>query len=92
VRSPFIDVNELTDGTENALKVIGDVYATRLLALTAKRLGLEHWKASVHEKRKTLDDIYCFAVEQTGMARGTFLELAIVLVFELVLFFMSIMK
>jgi hypothetical protein len=43
---------------------------------------------------KTLDDIYRFAVEQTGMARGELLELMIVLilVFELVLFFMGIMR
>ena len=31
----FIDVNELTDRTENALKLVGDVYAARLLGLAA---------------------------------------------------------
>jgi uncharacterized Rmd1/YagE family protein len=51
-------------------------------------------KASVREKLQTLDDIYRFAVEQTAMARGEFLEIAIVaiLVLELVLFFAGIMK
>jgi hypothetical protein len=94
VHSLFIDVNELTDRTENALKIAGDVYSARLFALAATRLGLDHWKANVREKLKTLDDIYRFAVEQTGMARGEFLELTIVLIliFELVLFFMGIMK
>ena len=93
VHALFIDVNELTDKTENALKIAGDVYAARLFGLAAARLGLEHWKANVREKLKTLDDIYRFAVEQTAMARGEFLELMIVLslVFELVLFFMGIM-
>jgi hypothetical protein len=90
----FIDVNELTDKTENALKIAGDVYAARLFALVAARLGLDHWKANVREKLKTLDDIYRFAVEQTAMGRGEFLEATIVLIliFELVLFFMGIMK
>jgi hypothetical protein len=94
VHALFIDVNELTDKTENALKIAGDVYAARLFALAAARLGLDHWKANVREKLKTLDDIYRFAVEQTAMARGEFLEATIVLilVFELVLFFMGIMK
>ncbi len=93
MHSLFIDVNELTDRTENALKFVGDIYAARLLALAAARLGLDHWKAD-EEKLKTLDEIYQFAVEQTGMARGEFLELAIVLilVLELVLFFVGIMK
>jgi hypothetical protein len=94
VHALFIDVNELTDRTENALKIAGDVYAARLFTLTAARLGLEHWKGNVQEKLKTLDDIYRFAVEQTSMARGEFLELVIVLilVLELVLFAAGIMR
>jgi len=94
VHSLFVDVNELTDRTENALKIAGDVYAARLLALTGARLGLDHWKAAVREKLKTLDDIYRFAVEQTSMTRGELMELAIVLILilELVLFFAGVMK
>lgn len=89
VHSLFIDVNELTDKTENALKIVGDVYAARLFTLVAARLGLDQWKENVRGKLKTLDDIYRFAVEQTAMARGELLELTIVLIlmFELVLFF-----
>ncbi len=94
VHSLFIEVNELTDKTENALKIVGDVYAARLYTIVAARLGLEAWKASVQEKLKTLDDIYRFAVEQASMSRGTFLELTIVLIliFELVLLLLGIMK
>ena len=89
----FIDVNEITDRTENALKMVGDVYAARLFNLVASRLGLATWKGSVEEKLETLDDIYRFAVEQVSIARGQLLELTIVgiLVFELILFFMGIM-
>jgi hypothetical protein len=89
----FIDVNELTDRTENALKLVGDIYAARLLGLATARLGLGAWKDAVKDKLKTLDDIYRFAVDQTTMDRGEVLEASIVLilVFELVLFFMGIM-
>jgi hypothetical protein len=91
VHSLFIDVNELTDRTENALKIVGDVYAARLFSLAAARLGLDQWKASVQEKLRTLDDIYRFAVEQTSMARGELLELTVVLILvvELVLLLMG---
>jgi len=94
VHSLFIDVNELTDRTENALKFIGDIYAARLFGLVADRLGLDRWKANVREKLTTLDDIYRFAVEQSSMSRGQFLELTVVLilVLELVLIFMGVMK
>jgi hypothetical protein len=93
VHALFIDVNDLTDRAENALRVAGDIYTARVLTLTGARLGLDQWKANVQEKLKTLDDIYRFAVEQTGMARGEALEVMIVLIliFELVLFFMGIM-
>jgi hypothetical protein len=90
----FIDVNELADKTENALKMVGDVYAARLYALVAARLGLDRWKQNVEEKLDTLDDIYRFTVEQTQMSRAHLLELTIILilVLELVLVFMGIMK
>jgi hypothetical protein len=94
VHALFIDVNELTDRAENALKIAGDVYTARVFALTGLRLGLEQWKANVRDKLKTLDDIYRFAVEQTAMARGETLEamIVLILVFELILFFMGIMR
>jgi hypothetical protein len=87
VHSLFIDVNELTDKTENALKIAGDVYVARIFGLTAARLGLDQWKANVREKLETVDDIYRFAIERTSMARGEFLELLVVLLilFEIVL-------
>jgi hypothetical protein len=90
----FIDVNEITDKTENALKMVGDIYAARLFNLTAARLGLARWKESVEDKLETLDDIYRFAVEQVAISRGHFLELTIILILilELVLFFLGIMR
>jgi hypothetical protein len=94
VHALFIDVNDLTDRAENALRVAGDIYTARVLTLTGSRLGLEQWKANVREKLNTLDAIYRFAVEQTHMARGEALELLVVLIliFELVLFIMGIMR
>lgn len=94
VHALFIDVNELTDRAENALKFIGDIYAARLFWLIGHRLGLETWKAHVESKLETLDDIYRFAVEQSSMSRGELMELTIVLilVLELFLFFIGVME
>jgi hypothetical protein len=94
VQALLVDVNDLTDRTENALKFIGDIYAVRLFSLVGDRLGLGRWKADVEAKLRTLDDIYRFAVEQSSMSRGQFLELTIVLilVLELVLIFLGVMQ
>ena len=93
VQALYIDVNELTDRTENTLKFIGDIYAARLFGLVGDRLGLDRWKAEVEAKLETLDDIYRFAVEQAAMARGHFLELTVVviLLLELALIMMGIL-
>ena len=80
VHSLFVDVNELTDRMENAVKLVGDVYSARLFSLAGARLGLDAWKHNVQEKLKTLDEIYQFAVQQTGMSQGNLLELVIVLI------------
>jgi hypothetical protein len=94
VQSLFIDVNDLTDRMENAVKFVGDVYSARLFGNVAERLGLDRWKRNVEQKLQTLNDIHRFAVEQTGMAQANLLELAIVLilVLELGLFFAGIME
>lgn len=94
LHSLFVDVNELTDRMENAVKLVGDVYSARLFSLAAARLGLDAWKRNVQDKLKTLDDIYRFAVEQTGISQGNLLELVIVLilVLELALLLAGIMQ
>ena len=94
LQSVFIDINELTDRLENALKLVGDVYSARLANLASARLGIDVWRRSVQEKLDTLDDIYRFAVEQTSMSQGNILELTIVLIliFELALLLLGIME
>ncbi len=94
LHSLFIEVNEITDRTENALKIVGDIYAARVFNLAAARLGLARWKQSVEDKLDTLDDVYRFVVEQVSISRGQFLELTVVLILilELILFFLGLMK
>jgi hypothetical protein len=90
----FIEVNELTDRLENAVKFVGDIYAARLFGNIAARLGLDRWKNNVEEKLRTLNEIYQSAVQETGMSQGNILELVIVfiLVIELGLLLAGITK
>jgi uncharacterized Rmd1/YagE family protein len=75
------------------LKIVGDIYAARVLALVSARLGVERWRQSVEEKLKTLDDIYRFVVEQVSISRGQFLEIVVVviLVLELIPIFIGLL-
>jgi hypothetical protein len=94
LQSLVIEVNDLTDRMENAVKFVGDVYSARLFHLVGDRLGLTRWKASVEDKLRTLRDIRQFAVDQAGIAQANVLELSIVLILilELGLFFAGIME
>jgi len=83
LHSLYVDVNELTDRLENSVKLVGDVYLARLFSLAAARLGLDAWKSNVEQKLRTLNDIYRFTIERTGMAQGNLLELVIVLILVL---------
>jgi hypothetical protein len=92
LHSVFIDTTDLADRAENALKMVGDVYAARVFNLVASRVGLGSWKAAVREKLKTLDNINGFLVDQVSMTRAHFLELTIIaiLLFELGMFLAGI--
>ena len=89
----FIDVNEITDRTENALKIVGDIYAARLFRLTRRASA---WpagrRASRTSSRRSTTSI-ASPSSSSPMSRGHFLELTIILilVLELVLFFLGIM-
>lgn len=94
VQSLLIDVKSLTDKTENTLKVVGDVYAARLLRLLESRLGLDGWKASVNDELATLDRIYRFLSDQVNVARSMTLEgiIVAVLLVELWLILVGLVK
>ena len=93
----FIDVNELTDRAENALKLVGDIYAARLLDARRRRasgIATEVEAPASRTSWRRSDDIYRFAVEQVAISRGQFLELTVVLILilELILFMIGVMK
>lgn len=80
VQSLLIDVNDLTDRIQNAVKFVGDVFSARMFTNVAARLGVDRWTRNVDDKLKTLDDIRRFAVEQAGIGQANTLELAIALI------------
>ncbi|MBI4382515.1 MAG: hypothetical protein HY579_00595 [Nitrospinae bacterium] len=53
-----IDSAILFEGVTNALKLFGDVFLARLYRLSAKRLGLADWDASINRKLRTVESIY----------------------------------
>src|ERR1700736_4349959 len=85
----LLDVNELTERADNAIKFLSDMFSARLYKLAAAKVGVPDYKDLVKEKLQTAEDLYRFMVEQFNQSRAFVLELMVVviLIIELVYFF-----
>ena len=85
----LLDVNELTERADNAIKFLSDMFSARLYKLCAQKVGVPDYKDLVQEKLHTAEDLYRFMVEQFNQSRAFVLELMVVviLIVELVYFF-----
>jgi hypothetical protein len=85
----LLDVMELTEHADNAIKFLSDMFAARLYRLAAAKVGVPDYKDLVNQKINTAEDLYRFMVDQFNQSRAFFLESAVViiLVIELIYLF-----
>jgi len=85
----LLDVNELTEHADNAIKFLSDMFSARLYKLAASKVGVPDYKDLVTQKVQTAEELYRFMVDQFNQSRAFFLELTVViiLVIELIWLF-----
>ncbi len=85
----LLDVTELTERTDNAIKFLSDMFSARLYRLAANKVGVLDYKSLVQQKIDTAENLYKFMVEQFNQGRAFVLELmvVIILIIELAFFF-----
>ena len=85
----LLDVAELTEHADNAIKFLSDMFSARLYKLAALKVGVPDYKDLVTRKVHTAEELYRFMVDQFNQSRAFFLELivVIILVIELVYLF-----
>jgi hypothetical protein len=88
LRTILLDVTELTERTNNALKFVGDMFFARVYRLCAIKIGVTDYQALVQEKLRTADELYDFMIEQFHQARGFLLEFIVVVILMIELFFL----
>lgn len=76
-----LDVMELTERIDNAIKFVSDVYYARLYQLAATRMGVSDYRNLVESKLRTVGELYDFMMDQFNEARSFVLELIIVVLF-----------
>jgi hypothetical protein len=85
----LLDVDELTEHADNAIKFLSDMFSARLYKLAASKVGVPDYKDLVTQKVQTAEELYRFMVDQFNQSRAFVLEtlVVIILVIELVYLF-----
>jgi hypothetical protein len=85
----LLDITELTERADNAIKFLSDMYAARLYRLAAAKVGVTDYRDLVTQKLKIAEDLYHYMVDQFNQARAFFLEtvVIVILLIELVYLF-----
>ncbi|HEY1657558.1 MAG TPA: hypothetical protein VGG14_04385 [Candidatus Sulfotelmatobacter sp.] len=85
----LLDVSELTERADNAIKFLSDMFSARLYKLAASKVGVTDYKDLVQQKLQTAEDLYRFMIDEFNQSRAFVLELMVVviLIIELIFFF-----
>jgi hypothetical protein len=85
----LLDVSELTERVDNAIKFLSDMFSARLYKLAALKVGVPDYKDLVQQKLQTSEELYRFMVDEFNQSRAFVLELmvVIILIIELIYFF-----
>jgi hypothetical protein len=78
VRELEIEATSLFERADNALKLIGDQYLSRVFGLASARFHLDEWQQSIRRKLDTVGDVYDLLVQQAGGRRMETLEIIVV--------------
>jgi hypothetical protein len=84
-----VEVTELAERVDNAIKFLSDMFSARLYRLAALKVGVPDYKNLVNGKLEIARRLYGFLVEQFQQSRAFVLELMVVviLIIELVFLF-----
>jgi len=80
LQTVLLEVGELTERVDNAIKFLSDMFAARLYRLAATKVGVTDYKNLVREKLRTSGELYRFLIDQFHQSRNFVLELAIVVI------------
>jgi hypothetical protein len=86
-----LDTATLRERMINALKLVGDLYLTKIYTRTADRLHLAEWQRSIDGKLEVIQNVANVFASRAATARAELLELTIILliVLEIVLAFVG---
>jgi hypothetical protein len=80
LQTVLLDVTELTERADNAIKFLSDMFSARLYRLAANKVGVPDYKSLAKEKLRTAEDLYRFLIDEFHQSRTFWLESMVVLI------------
>ncbi|MGA9352548.1 MAG: hypothetical protein WBV46_02580 [Terriglobales bacterium] len=84
----LLDVDELTERADNAIKFLSDMFSARLYKVAASKIGVTDYKDLVNQKVQTAEALYRFMVDQFHQSRAFVLEFLVVIILIIELFWL----
>ena len=82
-----VEVTELVERADNAIKFVSDMFSARLYRLAAAKVGVPEYNGLVNEKLKTAENLYPFLIDEFHQSRGFVLEVLVVIILIIELFY-----
>ena len=83
VRELELEATSLFERADNALKLIGDQYLSRVYAMASARFHLDEWQQSIRRKLDTVGDVYDLLTQQASGRRLEGLEVIVIMLIAL---------
>jgi hypothetical protein len=75
-----LDITELTERADNAIKFLSDMFYARAYRLAALQVGAGEYRSLVDQKLRIAGELYEFMVNEFREARGFVLELLVIVI------------
>jgi uncharacterized protein YfkK (UPF0435 family) len=83
-----VEIRELSERTDNAIKFLSDMFYARAYRLAATRIGVEDYHTLVNEKLNTARELYDSMINEFHQGRAFVLELLVVIILVIELAFL----
>ncbi len=75
----LLELSEMIERLENAVKIVGDFYLARVYQAAVKRFRLPSWQETVLRKQKLVAEVNDLTGDAADTSRAELLELVIIL-------------
>jgi hypothetical protein len=82
----YLEISEIVENVENALKAVGDFYLAQIFRASSKRFRFDDWVKSINDKLGNLAEISKLLHSEVNESRNQLMELIIILLIAIEVF------